>query len=1370
MKSPQTCSLSFTSRINCKFVSLSILLFLMVAGFFPPRGIAQSSVKAPPAPQQGPVGFQPYTPPVIQQGKAKLIGHYNPEQMLRVTIALQPPHWAEEQQFLKDLQNDAKASPKSQGFLTAEQWNTRFAPTTEDEQAVVDWAKSQGLEVTHRYANRLVVDVAAPAGVLEHAFGVTLNTYQYQTKQENRTFFSNDTDPQVPANLTHIVQAVIGLNSWERMHASSKNARPPVVTEYAAGPAKSQPAGTKGDGNASKIPNGNGPKKNGGIPNITGGAYDPGDIYSSEAYDYNALYHQGHCCNPFGAPNSPPEASIAIASVGSQNFGDIVGFHNSYPYLAWNITEFGIDGQSVPCTDATDATCDQEGTMDMEWSTAMANSFGSLHDTAQVFMYDAPNFGSLPDAYQHMLNDGFARVASTSWSCTAQDGCGSSFINSMDSIFSNMVGQGWTLVAAQGDRGATDDLDNNLDVAFPGSDGNVVSAGGTTLTLDQSTANYVSEVTWTGGPAGAARNDGGTGGGCSTSGVPAYQHDNPTCSFSIFGITIYLRQVPDISLNADWYNTPQNIYFGGGLGGNGGTSIVAPELAGFFAQENAYLLSLGNICGSGSSPCAPMGNVNTYLYAEGYSGGAPHKPFYDITSGCNNNDITTFYGLGYYCAAAGYDLATGWGSANMLQLAWAINWHHVPGFSFPSVSFTGPAKDTWYNSDQEISWTVSAPAGNSAPSDGVAGFTQGWDSIPTDPSSEATPGTGNSYYSGPQFANTTNGCLSLAGGFGCAGGVSQGFHTAHVQAWDNEGYSSGDVSYGPIGYDTIPPMTGYGQSPAANGFGWDKSAVSVTLSAFDPGAPFTGSGVFATYYSIDNGFCGPILLGSCVQYGGPFNVSVQGIHTVYFFSKDIAGNFELRNTATVRIDETAPVSMASLSGTLIGSVYVSPVKVTLSATDNLSGVASTLYQINGGALQTYSGPFNVANLGSNTVTFHSTDKAGNVEATKSVSFKIEGATTTSVSSSKNPSVLGSSVTFTATVTSTIGTATGTVTFKNGPTTLGTGPVVAGKALLTTSGLTLGSHSITAVYGGGLDFLPSTSPVLTQTVLAVTSTSVVASVNPSVFNQTVTFTATITSVTPGTITGMVTFKDGATPLGSGIVSGGKAKIATSALAVGSHSITAVYSGNTAYATSTSAALSHTVDKAGSSTALSSSHNPSAFGQSVTLTATVTAVAPGSGTPTGTVTFKDGLTVLGSYGLVSGKAVFSTSALTVGAHSITADYAGSVDYNTSVSSALAQTVNKTATATTMTSSPNPSTLGQTVTFKVTVAAVAPGGGTPIGTVTLKDGTTSLGTTALVSGKATFTTSLLAHGSHAMTAVYSGSVDDVASTSAVLTQTVK
>ena len=60
------------------------------------------------------------------------------------------------------------------------------------------------------------------------------------------------------------------------------------------------------------------------------------------------------------------------------------------------------------------------------------------------------------------------------------------------------------------------------------------------------------------------------------------------------------------------------------------------------AQENAYLLSLGNICGIGvgTNPCAPMGNANPNIYAEGNIPEAPHVPFYDIVTGCNDNDIT----------------------------------------------------------------------------------------------------------------------------------------------------------------------------------------------------------------------------------------------------------------------------------------------------------------------------------------------------------------------------------------------------------------------------------------------------------------------------------------------------------------------------------------------------------------------------------------------------------------------------------------------------------------------------------------------------------------------------------------------------------
>jgi hypothetical protein len=95
----------------------------------------------------------------------------------------------------------------------------------------------------------------------------------------------------------------------------------------------------------------------------------------------------------------------------------------------------------------------------------------------------------------------------------------------------------------------------------------------------------------------------------------------------------------------------------------------------------------------------------------------------------------------------------------------------------------------------------------------------------------------------------------------------------------------------------------------------------------------------------------------------------------------------------------------------------------------------------------------------------------------------------------------------------------------------------------------------------------------------------------------------------------------------------------------------------------------VKQASSSTSLASSLNPSTFGAAVTFTATVTSTG---GTPTGTVTFKDGTTTLGTGALSSGKATFKTSTLAVGTHSITAVYAGSSNFVTSTSSVLTQTV--------------------------------------------------------------------------------------------------
>ncbi len=180
---------------------------------------------------------------------------------------------------------------------------------------------------------------------------------------------------------------------------------------------------------------------------------------------------------------------------------------------------------------------------------------------------------------------------------------------------------------------------------------------------------------------------------------------------------------------------------------------------------------------------------------------------------------------------------------------------------------------------------------------------------------------------------------------------------------------------------------------------------------------------------------------------------------------------------------------------------------------------------------------------------------------------------TALSAAPNPVTVGSSVTFTARVTPVA--ATGTVTFKEGSTTLGAGALSGGIATHDTTSLTAGVHSITAVYGGDGSYQGSTSSVYTQTInKANSSITLVSGLNPSNSGQSVTFTAT---VSPAGITGgTVTFYDGTTALGVGALVSGTASYSISSLSGGSHGITAVYSGNSSYNGSTSAALTQTVN--------------------------------------------------------------------------------------------------------------------------------------------------------------------------------------------------
>ncbi|MGB2900514.1 MAG: Ig-like domain repeat protein [Candidatus Acidiferrum sp.] len=192
-----------------------------------------------------------------------------------------------------------------------------------------------------------------------------------------------------------------------------------------------------------------------------------------------------------------------------------------------------------------------------------------------------------------------------------------------------------------------------------------------------------------------------------------------------------------------------------------------------------------------------------------------------------------------------------------------------------------------------------------------------------------------------------------------------------------------------------------------------------------------------------------------------------------------------------------------------------------------------------------------------------------------------------------------------------------------------------------------------------------------------------------------------------------------------------------------------------------------------TTLTSSVNPTVFGQSTTLTATVAQTA-GTTVPTGTVTFKDGATTLGTVSLVGGTATLAVSSLTAAGspHTLTASYAGVANtFGASNSNTVTQTVNQASTTTTIarTTGPSPSVFGQSLTFTATVSAVAPGAGTPTGTVAFKDGVTTLATVSLAGSTAAFTTTTLAVGGHSITATYNADTNFTTSTAGSVSQTV-
>lgn len=458
----------------------------------------------------------------------------------------------------------------------------------------------------------------------------------------------------------------------------------------------------------------------------------------------------------------------------------------------------------------------------------------------------------------------------------------------------------------------------------------------------------------------------------------------------------------------------------------------------------------------------------------------------------------------------------------------------------------------------------------------------------------------------------------------------------------------------------------------------------------------SASAIPADYYDfwVNDSLYSPPVLPAVINYGGsPYSLAVSSSNRVYFLANDGHGNF------------SAPVQAIP---DFTGSGYCTTTE-TWCLIDVKPG---------GTNLQSYLLFF---------------DNSWNADYSTGLVVAEGSSPTTTTVSTSNPTVYyGATVTFTATVTSGSGTPTGGVTFFADGNSIGTGTLSNGSASITNNSLSIGTHQITATYGGSSSFPSSTSSAITQTITKIpTGLTFTLNPNPSIvtntFNVQIQVTAANGSIPSGSVSVVA---DGGNTLGNPSLSGsGAASLGVSSLPVGQHSITVSYPGTSTY-DSSSQEQTQTVNAIPTSTAVTANPASSTYLSCVTFTATVTAT---EGTPTGSVSFsaKAGNNAPVSIGSAplngSGVASASSCSLTPATYTVTASYGGASNYGTS-SGTTNETVTTLSVPTLPPSPPSgsgPHNPGNPITIPVGGFPTPPGGVSPTQPIEIFNGGTPIGT---------------------------------------------
>ncbi len=583
---------------------------------------------------------------------------------------------------------------------------------------------------------------------------------------------------------------------------------------------------------------------------------------------------------------------------------------------------------------------------------------------------------------------------------------------------------------------------------------------------------------------------------------------------------------------------------------------------------------------------------------------------------------------------------------------------------------------------------------------------------------------------------------------------------------------------------TVTPMVTASGSPTGTVTFYDFqtnpiATVSVSAVAGTAIASVDDSSLMGGFHSITATYNGDATFGSSTS-SAPVNFTVAEAATIVTVASSadttVVGQ-SLVFTVTISswaAGETGTVQFVD-NGSLIGSGAVSGGQATFE-TESLSQGTHPITAV-------YEGDDNfVGSSSANTVmqTVNAAPTSTDVTSTGDPGSVGQAPTQTAVASSSPTSIYGQNVTLTATVTPTVpasSSPTGTVTFYDYETnpiaTVGVSTVDGTTtASLDISSLMGGFHSITATYAGDPTFGSSTSdtPANLNVAEAPTIVTVASSADPTVLGQGVVFSVTISSPASGE-TGTVQFVDNGFMIGSGAVSGGQATFQTGSLTPGTHPITAVYEGDDDFIGSSSTnTVTQTINQASTSTDLTSSHDPGLVGQAVTYTATVAVAAPGSGAPTGSVSFSDdGSPMPTCQGLALPpvpplEATCSQAYDTNVGHRMTATYSGDASF-TGSTGAMAENIAPVPTTTSVAPSPSASTSGQSVTLTAVVAPTT-GAAIPDGTVTFTVNGTTLGSSTLSTTDGVTSASMLITtlpvGSDSVVATYGGGAGFLASSS--------